>query len=96
MHTQLKTQLSKDNLVLDYGEILRNHIIAPLTCDEAEGLKQSVSNMVGYSMLRDDLDRLIEVTQWQGVQNPPAIDRKKKTALTRIYDKGSQPNLSHI
>ena len=95
MHTRLRTQLNKRSLVLDYGEILRNHIIALLTNDEAEGLKQSVSTMAEYSMLKEDLDLLIEATQWPGVQDPPVLDRKKKTALTKLYNKGSQPNLSH-
>ena len=99
MHLRFSTQLNKKSLVLDYAEMLRRHIVFHLISDEAEGLTKCVHIMVSLNMNRDDLVQLIEVTLWPGVQGQDllsALDRKKKTALTRIYKKGSQPNLSKI
>merc|ERR1712113_1191524 len=54
----------------------------------AEGVEQSVININDYNLLREDLDGLMEVTQWPGRPDPwQALDSKVKAAFTRRYNK---------
>jgi len=88
MHTRLNAGVSKGSLALDYGQVLRDHIIAPLVKQGADGVDQAVSNMGEYSLLREDLDGLIEVTQWPDKPEPlRSVDSKTKAAFTRKYNK---------
>ena len=88
-HTRLKACVSKESLVLDYGQGLLRHIVTPLVmAGSIEGVKQAVDNMREYDLLRQDLDSLIEVTQWPGKSNPlKAVDSKTKAAFTKKYNK---------
>ena len=63
MHTRLSAGVSKGSLNLDYGQVLRDHIISPLVTQGADGVDQAVDNMGEYSLLRKDLDGLVLVTQ---------------------------------
>jgi len=86
MHTRLSAGVSKGSLALDYGQVLRDHIIAPLVKQGADGVDQAVSNMGEYSLLREDLDGLIEVTQWPDKPDSlRAVDSKTKAAFTMKY-----------
>ena len=88
MHTRLSAGVSKGSLALDYGQVLRDHIISPLVKQGAEGVDQAVANMGEYSLLREDLDGLMEVTQWPDRPKPlRAVDSKTKAAFTRKYNK---------
>ena len=88
MHTRLSAGVSKGSLVLDYGQMLRDHIICPLITQGAEGVDQAVSNMVEYSLMREDLDGLLEVTQWPDKPDGlRAVDSKTKAAFTRKYNR---------
>ena len=88
MHTRLSAGVSKGSLVLDYGQVLRDHIISPLVKQGSNGVEQAVANMVDYSLLREDLDGLMEVTQWPDKQEPlRAVDSKVKSEFTRKYNK---------
>ena len=88
MHTRLSAGVSKVSLALDYGQVLRNHIIAPLVKQGAEGVDQAVTNMGDYFLLRKDLDGLLEVTQWPDKPDDlRAVDSKTKAAFTRKYNK---------
>jgi len=88
MHTRLSAGVSKGSLALDYGQVLRNHIIAPLVKEGAEGVDKAVTNMGDYSLLREDLDGLLEVTQWPDKPDPlRSVDSKTKAAFTRKYNK---------
>merc|ERR1719318_2278279 len=88
MHTRLSAGVSKGSLALDYGQVLRDHIISPLVKQGADGVDQAVANMGEYSLLREDLDGLMEVTQWPDRPEPlRAVDSKTKTAFTRKYNK---------
>ena len=92
MHTRLSAGVSKGSLALDYGQVLRDHIISPLVKQGAGGVDQAVANMGGYSLLREDLDGLLEVTQWPDKPEPfRAVDSKTKAALTRKYKKVALP-----
>ena len=88
MHTRLSAGVSKGSLALDYGQVLRDHIISPLVKQGAGGVDQAVANMGGYSLLREDLYGLLEVTQWPDKPEPfRAVDSKTKAAFTRKYNK---------
>ena len=76
MHTRLSAGVFKGSFALDYGQVLRDHVIAPLVQQGADGVDQAVFNMGEYSLLREDLDGLIEVTQW-----PDKRDFKKHSPL---------------
>ena len=90
MHTRLSAGVSKGSLALDYGQVLRNHVISPLVKQGADGVDQAVSNMGEYSLLREDLDGLMEVTQWPDKPDPLRnVDSKTKAAFTRKYNKES-------
>jgi len=52
------------------------------------GVEQAVERMGDYSLLREDLDGLLEATQWP--DRPDAmkdVDSKTKAAFTRRYNK---------
>merc|ERR1739838_1241375 len=54
----------------------------------ADGVEQSAVNINDYNLLREDLDGLMEVTQWPGRPDPwQALDSKIKAAFTRRYNK---------
>ena len=88
MHTRLSGGVSKSSLVLDYCQVLRDHVVSPLVVQGAEGVDQAVTNMREYSLLREDLDGLLEVTQWPDKQDPlKNVDSKTKGVFTRKYKK---------
>jgi len=87
-HTRLTAGVSKGAVTLDYGQRLREHIVSPMSKLGAEGVDQSVTNINDYNLLREDLDGLMEVTQWPGRPDPwAALDSKVKAAFTRKYNK---------
>jgi replication factor C subunit 1 len=88
MHTGLSAGVSKGAFVLDYGQMLRDHIISPLVKQGADGVDQAVANMLEYSLLREDLDGLMEVTRWPDKPDGlTGVDGKIKAAFTRKYNK---------
>ena len=87
-HTGLSARLSKMSLALDYGPVLRDHVISPLAEQGLVGVDQAVLNMGQYSLLREDLDGLMELTQWPDKPDPwKTLDSKIKAAFTRKYNK---------
>ena len=88
MHARLRCGVSKLSLALDYGQVLRDHVISPLVKQGTDGVDQAVCNMREYSLLRDDLDGLLEVTQWPDKPDPlKNVETKTKAAFTRKYKK---------
>ena len=87
-HSRLSAGLSKGGLVLEQGQTLRDHIISPLVSQGAEGVDASVRRMGDYNLLREDLDSLIEVSQWPDRPDPMRnVESKTKAAFTRKYNK---------
>jgi len=88
-HTRLSAGVSKQSFIMDYGQVLRNHLVSPLVGGEAaEGVDTAVQRMGDYSLLREDLDGLIEATQWPNRPDPlKNVDSKTKAAFTRKYNK---------
>ena len=88
IHTRLSAGVSKGILALDYGQVLRDHVISPLLKPAADGVDQAVSIMGKYSLLREDLDGLMEVTRWPDKPDPlKNVDSKTKAAFTRKCNK---------
>eukprot|EP00088_Acartia_fossae_P009244 TRINITY_DN1446_c0_g1_i4.p1 TRINITY_DN1446_c0_g1~~TRINITY_DN1446_c0_g1_i4.p1 ORF type:complete len:177 (-),score=55.29 TRINITY_DN1446_c0_g1_i4:150-623(-) len=73
---------------MDYSQFLRDHIVRPLVKEGQEGVDEAVHSMENYSLLREDLDGLLEVTQWPDNPEPfKHVDSKTKAAFTRKYNK---------
>ena len=88
MHTRLSAGVSKQGVVMEHGQMLRDHILSPLVRDGAEGVDDAVKRMGDYNLLREDLDNLIEVGQWPDRPDPmKSVDSKTKAAFTRKYNK---------
>ena len=92
MHTRLSAGLSKESIVLDHGQMLRDHVLSPLVKEGADGVDEAVTRMGEYNLLREDLDNLIEVGQWPDRPDPMRnVDSKTKAAFTRKYNKEGVP-----
>ena len=88
MHTSLSAGVSKGSLALDYGQFFKDHVMSPLVKQGADGVDQAVSSMKKYSLLREDLDGLMEVTQWPDKLAPlRSVNSKVKAAFTRKCNK---------
>lgn len=88
VHTKISAGVSKGSLVLEHGQGLRNHIVGPLVSEGTMGVEQAVSRMHSYSLMRNDLDNLLELTKWPDYPDIfGALDRKTKGAFTRKYKK---------
>lgn len=87
-HMHLRISANKTDLNLDQLTILRNSIVNPLINEEMEGIPKSIDVLKNYCLLRQDLDSIIEITQWSGKNNPmAAVNTKIKSAFTRAYNK---------
>lgn len=88
VHTRLSAGVSKTSFNLEYAQSLRDHIILPLVRHGAEGVEEAVQTMEKYTLLREDLDGLLEVAQWPHQPDPmKEVESKVKTAFTRRYNK---------
>ncbi len=73
---------------MDFAQSLRDAILRPMKTDGPDGVPASVQAMKDYSLLREDLDGLLEVTQWPDRDLPMKdVDSKVKAAFTRLYNK---------
>ncbi|CAL4061186.1 unnamed protein product, partial [Meganyctiphanes norvegica] len=90
LHTRLKVSGSKTDICQDYCYALRNAITRPLITCGAEGVADAVHVMNDYDLLREDLEAILEVSQWPGHKDPMAgVESKVKAAFTRLYNKES-------
>ena len=88
MHTRLSAGLSKSSLNRDFVQHLRNNILRPMKKNGADGVADSVRAMEFYSLMREDLDNLLEITTWPDQPDPMRnIESKVKAAFTRSYNK---------
>ena len=73
---------------MEFAQPLRDAVISPMVREGNAGVSGSVEVMKEYSLLREDLDNLLEVTQWPN-QEPAmkSVDSKTKAAFTRTYNK---------
>ena len=54
---------------MDYCEPLKKAVTHPLVKDGAEGVQRAVEVMNTYHLLREDLDSMLELTQWPGARD---------------------------
>ena len=88
IHTRLSAGLAKSSLNQDFVQHLRDHIIRPMNSSGQDGIQESVKAMEFYSLLREDLDNLLETTSWPDKPDPMrTIESKVKAAFTRSYNK---------
>ena len=73
---------------MDFLQPLRDAIVHPMRMNGSEGVSESIEVMKQYSLLREDLDGLLEVTQWPDQALPMKdVDSKVKASFTRQYNK---------
>lgn len=88
VHTRLSAGLSKSSLNQDFIQHLRDQILRPMKQSGNEGVQESVKSMEFYSLMREDLDNLLEITSWPDQNDPmKEIESKVKAAFTRTYNK---------
>ncbi|XP_047498187.1 replication factor C subunit 1-like [Penaeus chinensis] len=93
MHMRLKVSGTKLDVGMDYCGPLRNTVINPLIHHGQDGVQDAVKVMTTYDLLREDLESLLELSQWPGSKDPMSrVDSKVKAAFTRLYNKESQPS----
>ncbi|XP_013404916.1 replication factor C subunit 1 [Lingula anatina] len=87
-HMCLKVSANKEGLAMDYLPHLRSSLTQPLVQGDADGVPDVIHMMDEYSLLREDFDNILEVTQWSGRKDPMAsVPSKVKSAFTRAYNK---------
>jgi len=88
MHMSLKVNGSKTALNLDYFPALKNVIFTPLKKRGDKGISEAFSVIDYYSLRKEDLDSILELTLWANQKNPMMdIDTKTKAAFTRTCNK---------
>ena len=88
VHTRLSAGLAKSSLNQDFIQHLRDNVIRPLKDNGQDGVQDSVKAMEFYSLLREDLDNLLEITSWPDKPDPMrGVETKVKAAFTRSYNK---------
>ena len=91
-HMNLKITGNKDCLNLDYLLPLRDRIIKPLLKTKENGIESAIDTLTHYSLPKEDLDSIIELTLWNKEKSPyAAVETKIKTALTKNYNKRINP-----
>ncbi|KAG8233507.1 hypothetical protein J437_LFUL011668 [Ladona fulva] len=94
LHSKTTTRATKESMKQDYLSYLRDAIVKPLV-DESrgklatgEGVHNAIEVMHGYSLLREDLDSILELTHFPGSADPmSSVHTKVKSAFTRAYNK---------
>ena len=56
-------------------------IVRPVVKEGAEGVDTAVAAMEKYALLREDLDGLLEVTQWPDQPEPFKVNVKDKAKV---------------
>lgn len=61
---------SKSAVNLDYVTHLRDKISLPLVRKGLQGIPEALDVMHTYNLLREDLDNIVELSQWPKGRNP--------------------------
>lgn len=87
-HMVLEAHGTRSALALDYLEPLRNQFVQPLLGADKGGVPVILDLMEKYSLIKDDMDSIIELNMWSNETHPlKNVDSKTKAALTRAYNK---------
>lgn len=88
LHMHLKISATRTGLHMDYLSHFRNGLTNPLIMHQNDGVIDVIKLMDSYNLLREDIDNIMEVSQWPGQRDPmKQIEAKVKGALTRAYNK---------
>nr|XP_060633800.1 replication factor C subunit 1 isoform X1 [Anolis sagrei ordinatus] len=88
MHMSLRTHASKRAVNLEYLPYIRDAIVGPLSHLGTEGVQDAIAVMDSYSLLKEDVESIMEVTSWGGKPSEfSKLDSKVKSAFTRAYNK---------
>ncbi|CAG0903126.1 unnamed protein product [Cyprideis torosa] len=93
-HLRLRVSGSKNEVLMDYVQAIRDKIYGPLVQKaNDEGVKEAVDVMEEYSLLREDLEGIVELSVWPGLRPDPskAVPTAIKSAFTRRYNKYVKP-----
>lgn len=91
-HTSLKSKTDRVGMVALLGPTFRESLTRPLV-DQSKGknpngVDQVINFLDHYDLTKEDMDNIIELTQWPNVSDPlKQVDSKTKAALTRTYNK---------
>ncbi|KAH1024059.1 replication factor C subunit 1 [Dendroctonus ponderosae] len=89
-HARTSISADKTSLRLDYAEPLMKRLMRPLMQKQAAGIDDTLDVMKSYSLLREDLTNLCELTAnfTPNKRNPfDCVNSSVKSALTRKYNK---------
>lgn len=70
---------------MDYCGHLRNTVINPLIHHGQDGVQDAVKVMTTYDLLREDLESLLELSQWPGSKDPMSRVDSKVCSTTNIF-----------
>lgn len=82
IHTRLRISASKRSFNIDYLPHLLQSVVGPLRRDGAQGVESAVHAMEEYDLLREDLDSLLELSQWP---NKPDIMAGNQLEIDSVY-----------
>ncbi|ODM87148.1 Replication factor C subunit 1 [Orchesella cincta] len=87
LHTHLHSHISGslEALNMDYVPYLSRAIINPLAIGDHQTAAEVFED---YTLLRDDLDSLIDLSKWPGIREK-SIESRFKAAFTRSYNQNS-------
>ncbi|XP_046686070.1 replication factor C subunit 1 [Homalodisca vitripennis] len=92
VHSRLKISGNKEAMNLDYVVPLERSIVSPLVRDGSAGIPQALSILSEYSLVREDLESLSELSSWPNTKTLfSEVESKVKAAFTRAYNKTSVP-----
>ncbi|XP_060516743.1 replication factor C subunit 1 [Cylas formicarius] len=87
-HTRTTTSGDKMSIKLDYAVPLYHSIVKPLLTEGVNGISKSLDVMKSYSLLREDLNNLVDLCQGFGNKNIfNDVESRVKSAFTRAYNK---------
>ncbi|GLV41620.1 Germ line transcription factor 1 [Carabus blaptoides fortunei] len=88
-HTRTSMSGNKNAVNLDYLPFLRDAIVRPMAERGADGIPDALHTMQAYSLLREDLTSILELSHWPKTKDPfeTGVESKVKAAFTRAYNK---------
>ena len=87
-HMTLSITGTRSSFPLDYLQPMRDSLVKPLVEADKSGVSFVLDFMERYSITKDNMDSIIELSLWSGDVDPlKGIDSKTKAALTRAYNK---------
>ena len=60
----------KRSLNMDYLPFMRYSLTEPLVQKEADGVKEVISLMDKYDIIKDDFDNIMDITKWPNSKDP--------------------------